>query len=248
MNNYNKILGTYTIRQVLWYTMQSKFSNRAKNLGRDVLKTIQILQIKRLYADRPLQPQYLFKIRSFSYPQYVPYVAFKIKSKYKKQRSIKHNYDIVLELDTLSVNTKSWKMRVGSEKLLPKHVPKDKLQAIPIEIKKRIRQKIEKKYKRWKKGKAFIEQKYKEELQQKQRSSRYKYVSKGDYIARGYGIMLDWFYRCQWVWRRYGHLYGRMTCLDRAPNKTNPKKVMFFDKHSLGFILFLVNKGILKNI
>ena len=59
------------------------------------------------------------------------------------------------------------------------------------------------------------------------------------------GLNGDFFFRCSWVWRENGILYGR-DYTTRPPAKTNPNGVVYAPKHFLAVVQFLMERGILK--
>ena len=102
--------GIFTINDVLKNTTASRFKSRYRYRKRDVVKRITIKRIKRFKPDRIGAPLILYQIESKSWPQYKPYFT-----KYDKrgrprkyQRTIPHFYDLILELDELSISTSNW--------------------------------------------------------------------------------------------------------------------------------------------
>lgn len=59
------------------------------------------------------------------------------------------------------------------------------------------------------------------------------------------GINGDFFFRCSWLWRQEGILFGR-NYADGKPNIVNPKSIIFAPKHLLGVVEQLMLQGILK--
>ena len=99
----NVLRGMFTINEVLNFTYQYyRFRNRFDYRDRDVVKRIIIKKVKRFQPDRVGEPLILYIIESRSWPQYRPY--FNPKTGRKYQRKVKHEYDITLELDSLSIN------------------------------------------------------------------------------------------------------------------------------------------------
>lgn len=229
-------MGKYNIKQVLNFTYQSKqFKNRIKNRNRDVLKSIRIQELKDLASGKKR-----WRVITSSYPQYKPYT--KIKGKYsKKQRKIKHKYDITLLMTALSINTTEWKIRVGSQKKWIKNPPQTKIKQIYQSTSKKIKEQSESRFDKKKDRAKFIKQE-KDKIRK-----RGKYLDVGDYNARVKGINGDFLFRLEYILRENDHLYGRNRATT-PPEITNKKEIQFFDKHSLRLIEILMNKGILKDI
>lgn len=100
-------MGQYTIRQVLYFTNRF-FASRFSYMRRDVLKKIYIRN-RKYFDSKGRVTKETFYATTMSYPQYYPY-----QRGVKRQRKIRHEYDIILLLDQLSVDTTEWKLRVGS--------------------------------------------------------------------------------------------------------------------------------------
>jgi hypothetical protein len=236
-------MGKYTIKQVLYDTLQSDFKNRLTNSGRDVLKRISIEEvttINRGAFDKKFGTGVKkYRVKTYSYPQYKPYTNYKGKRSLR-QRTIKHQYDIVLEMDKLTVNTTNWVMRVGSEKL-----PKKPNQTMIKQIYNETRELW---YKSELKKAKNIEKDAKKRLKARieKHKKRAKYVSVGDWQSKELGINQDFLYRSEWLYSKGGHLFGRNRTKS-PPKITNPKNILFFDKHSIRFIQYLLNSGILTN-
>jgi hypothetical protein len=233
-------LGNFTIKEVLYLTNSSSFRSRLRTSGRDVNKTIRVQEVKTLSHGALNKPSIKYVITTKSWPQYPPYTKIKGK-KSLKQRKVYHEYENVLELDRLSVNTKNWKARTGSEKLLKK--PNQNLiKQIYNETSKRLQKKASKKFKSKKEQASYIK-KEKEKIRK-----RGKYLSVGDYQSRYLGINQDFLYRQEYVYWMNGHLYNRnRTKYAPKEKSTNHKHIMFFNKHQIALIRVLLNRGILKN-
>jgi len=54
------------------------------------------------------------------------------------------------------------------------------------------------------------------------------------------GLQADFIFRCMWVWKQYGLLFGPMTCLNRPPKETNPMLYPYFSKHEYWIITWLL--------
>ena len=158
--------GTFTIRQVLFFTQQIK-KNRFQTYKRDVVKRIVVKKIQRYKADRPGGPTVLFQVESKSWPQYNPYYTRKDKRGRSRsyQRTTPHFYDCFLQLDRLSIDTVHWRGRVGSGKIWVAHPPQQKVKQIYKETRAR-----------WKK--KYSPKRYREEI--RKQKTRAKYIDVGD--------------------------------------------------------------------
>lgn len=110
------ITNEYTIRTLLLTTYQYK-RNRLEYMKRDVLSTIQIQRVSVYDGKQPGQARTKYVVRSFSYPQYAPYFT-KTDSRGRprtKQRTYKHQYDVTIQLDKLSIDVPV-KLRTGAAK------------------------------------------------------------------------------------------------------------------------------------
>lgn len=225
--------GTFTIKQVLAFTKQ-KFKTRFKYTKRDRIKMIRIKTIRFYNADRTKAPTIKYEIVSQSTPNYSPYLRDKRGRKHKYQRTIHHEYDTIFQFGSegITVNTKQWKSVTGSMRKIPKKIPQDKVGTVFRETSKR-----------WKK--LYSAEEYKRKI--RSHKKRAKYVSTGDYIAQVYGINLDFIYRQAYVYKKFGHLYGRNYNPqgNQPPKITNPQQVMFFNKHQIAIIKILLSRGIL---
>jgi len=246
----NTIDGTFTLRQMLENTYTSKFKTRFEYRTRDVLKKVVLIKETTLHPDRPDSPTVTYVFRSFSYPQYGNYIKGKTGN---KQRKTKHQYDQVLSIvadenGQFSMNSRSWKYRLGSQKKWQTNVPQNKVKTIYKETqekwKKEKFEKRERLIRRYsgevlKKKIKQLDEEFKKKIEQHKKSA--PYLDKGDYCSRVLGINGDFAFRCQKAYQAFGHLYGRMTepgCSDDLIN-------MFAPKHMLALIDFLIKIGIL---
>ena len=238
----NIINGTFTLQDVLRFT-SSMFKNRFKYRDRDVLKSIRIIQVKRYNPSKVGEPTILYRILTFSYPQYKPYYkgVDKRGREIKFQRTIKHEYDCILEMDELSLTTSNWKGRIGSGKKWIDKPPQKQIGTIYKKTKDKWKKQAERNNK-LKTKKAKIEW-IKEKINEHKRKARY--IDVGDWNSRVQGINGDFRFRCAYVWKRYGHLYGYQHGSNLPANIRNPKNIMFFPKHFLRLIEILMNKGII---
>ncbi len=225
-------MGDFTIKQVLQFTKQSNtYNNRFEYAKRDKVKTLRIKEIKTLDPNRPGRIKTKYLIESRSKPNYYPY---RYRSKKKdgskgryRRRNIEHQYDIVLEVDRLSINSINWRLRVGSLKKVRKP-PQREIKQIYTETKEK-----------W--IKRYGEKETKERIAKHKRKKRL-YLNEGDWLARKLGIFLDGYYRQYVPLYIHDHLYGRLY------NTEIPKKAeIFFDKHTIAMIDVLLRANILKD-
>jgi hypothetical protein len=60
------------------------------------------------------------------------------------------------------------------------------------------------------------------------------------------GLNGDFFFRCSYVWKKNGILFGRDWTNGQPPVHVNPKQIVFAPKHMIACIEFLMNTGKLK--
>jgi hypothetical protein len=60
------------------------------------------------------------------------------------------------------------------------------------------------------------------------------------------GLNGDFFFRCSYVWKKNGILFGRDWTNGQPPVHVNPKQIVFAPKHMIACIEFLMNIGKLK--
>lgn len=215
-----KLQGTVTLRQALQNT-RAYVPNRFDYRDRDVIKRITIQKVTQLSPDRPDQPIVRYEIRTYSYPQYKPYINVKGK-KARKQRTIRHEYDTVLTMDRLSIDTKGWKMRVGSGKDWEEKPPQ-----------KHIKQIYKENRKRWNKRRK------------EQHKKKAPYLDVGDYNSRVKGLNGDFVFRLAYTYWKAGHYWGNPR-KGKKPSSLNPGNIVFLPKHAIHFIEMLMIRGILK--
>lgn len=215
----NVITGSFTLKEVLQITKQSQFENRFDYKERDVLRSIKVQERVQLKPDRPNEPTVKYIIRTYSYPQYKPY----LQKGQTRQHTYKHQYDSTLEMDRLSLNTTSWKYRLGSGKVW-KEAPQNLIRSI-----------YKRNLKVW--PKSRIEQ---------HRKNTKPYLDSGDWNSRVQGINADWIFRCWYAYFLHGHGYGR-NYYGNVPSSLNPKNIVFAPKHFIALLEVLMNKGILKD-
>ena len=181
--------------------------NRYDYADRDVLKRIVIRKVSVYDGKNPGEARTRYDIISSSYPQYPPYYMSN-KTKWghprTKQRTYKHQYDVTIQLEKLSLDCDAFKLRTGADA----------------------------KWDFTNKGKGYWQGK-----------GRQKRWIEGSNIKRG--INGDFFFRLSFLYAQAGILFGR-NWAEWPPRKTNPKMLLFLDKHMLNTIRILVNKGILQ--
>ncbi len=215
----NIIEGKYSLEDALRITYQY-FNNRLDYRDRDVLKSIIIKQIKTLHPDRPKEPTVRYVIETRSFPQYAPY----LKKGQRMQRRIRHEYEIILEMDKLNLKTKNWKARIGSGKKWTEKPPQSQIHSIYREN-----------LKTWSKERV-----------KQHRAKTGLYLDVGDWNSRVSGLNGDFIFRCSYVYHKYGHHYGRNYYGFVPAQEMNPDNILFFPKHLLRVIEILMNQGILK--
>jgi len=217
--------GEYTVKEVIQNTYHY-MKNRLDYAKRDkILNRVRIRKVKFFEKDRRDMPLVKYEVTTTSTPQYKPYTTG-IRKPTIVNRKVKHSYDIVFETDELSLNTKRWKVALGSGKKWVKP-PQSKVRSIYSETRK----------------------KWTPEKIKKHKENKSLYLDAGDYNSQVNGINGDWLFRCANLYKEKGHLFGRLynEAAYRPANKMNPKKIMFFPKHLLSFFRLLMEKGILKD-
>lgn len=206
----------WTLRRLIQNTYTHR-RNRYTYRDRDVLRRIRVERIHTYDGKDPGEATTKFQIRSFSYPQYRPYFTGRDKRgrDISRQRSFRHQYEVIIQLGSLSLDDDRIKLRTGADR--------------KWDFSKEARP-------RWKgkgRNKKFIESKN---------------------VQRG--IMADFWFRCSWLYKQKGILYGR-NWANGPPLIANPqggkrskgkrgKMVLFLDKHMLRCIEVLVNRGIIQ--
>jgi len=224
-------MGDYTLKQVIGFTYMY-FKSRFAYKERDVVKNITIKQVKQINIKDPSRPQIKYVIESKSYPQYGKY---KPKTKgAKTQKNIAHYYDVVLEMDEMSLSTTNWVLRVGSGKKWQKKPSQNLVKTLYPETKKRL-----KKLATVKKNTTY------KQLVEKHKKNA-KYIDVGDYNSQVLGLNGDWIFRCDYPYYFHGHRFGRNYYGNIPTKETNPKMIVFLPKHALNIVEILMKKGILK--
>lgn len=209
-----------TLRKIWEDTYQYKKS-RFNNKKRDVIKKVYVDTITSLTLDRLNIPSQKFRITSYSYPQYYPYNKVKGKRS-KNQRTIRHEYDVTLELEELSLDSRFY-WRVGSQRKWPnrKTIPQSKIKTIRRET-----------MTKWKN--KYPDKKRRDKIIKRHRKKA-PFVNEGDYISRMYGLNGDFYFRIQYNLNKRGMLFGKCWVND-APEDKN----IFFDKHTINILEYLM--------
>lgn len=237
---------TPTIADVYRYTYLNPHTyNRFEYAKRDIVKTRIHLERRITYRKnkegRYSVPSERLLIKSYSYPQYRPYLSIKTK-KAKKQRTIRHEYDVIMciqpygeENEYLYQYSKIiW--RVGSFKKWQKP-PQSKIKSVY----KETREKLEKKYDK-------LPQKEKKRAIKEQIDkikSRGEYLDVGDFCSRSLGICGDDYWRSFPNQVKHDALYGRAYNLDCSKG-IKGINYCYFSKHAIALVNFLLRKGIIK--
>lgn len=239
-------MGTYTLSELLQITYQY-YRNRFTFRDRDVVKRIIIKQIRVIdLHDRPSDEPRVrnkYEIISKSYPQYRSYYTRRDRRGRERrfQRTIAHFYDIILEVDRLSINTKNWRGRVGSGKKWNSHPPQNQIKSLYQTTRNRFRQRAN--------ARGNTNQERREiyrKLVEKHKHGA-KFLDVGDFNSRTKGINGDFCFRAAWSWYVNKHLFGRQYFGNVPSRITNPQAVCFAPKHFLNTIEVLMNAGVLKN-
>ena len=69
-------------------------------------------------------------------------------------------------------------------------------------------------------------------------------IIEGSNVTRG--LNGDFFFRCTYVWKKEGILYGRDWTNGSPPVRVNPRQICFAPKHFLAVVEYLMNTGHLK--
>lgn len=238
--------GDYTLAQAVHMTRENAPS-RFENMERDVIKRIEIQQVRSYDPDQVVSsgelstPLVKYVVRTRSYPQYREYLSKTGKNKKQreqrsKQRTVHHDYETIIEFgdDGITMNTTKWKMRVGSgRKWKGRKPPQNQIHQIYNET-----------VEHWRK--LLPNEEAVRERKRKHRRKKYKYLSVGDFLAKKYGIMMDFSTRLAFVYLKHGHLYGYCYGSTTPPREVNPQQLFFLTKHTLRILDALGRKGVLK--
>jgi hypothetical protein len=242
-----------SLQQVLEFT-RKYFPTRFDYKRRDVLRRVVVKERKEINVKDPSRPQHYFQIETFSYPQYGNYLRMTGRKGRQRQyqRTVRHQYDSVLTLQELSLQTTVWKYRLGSQKKWEEHPPQKHIKQMYRDTQRKFRRKAERKA-----GpnatKKEISREYKKLVDRHKRGARYLDV--GDYNAQRNGINGDWYWRAAWSYYVHGHLYGptsseretdsqgNIKFVKKPSPVTNPQEIAFAPKHMIALIDYLLQKG-----
>jgi hypothetical protein len=241
---------TPTLRDVWLYTWRIR-PTRFDNMERDMLIKIEVVS-KKVY-NKELRKQAMeslpderLEIRSFSYPQYMPYLKYKSKNAIK-QRTIKHQYDTTFVLQKNPVTQEfdwnsSCKWRVGSYKKWDSHPAQTKIKSVYRETSTRIRDRLTRKFAKDKKQLSIAYQKELEVIRK-----RGKYVSVGDYNSQELGLNGDFYFRVMALLAQYDGLFGPLTNKEKSDDPRDEDLLYpIFGKHELRIIMELIKRGYIK--
>lgn len=106
----------YSLRKLLVNTFaHAEVSNRFEYKERDVLKGIRIEKRDVRDQGSAARRWTVYRIRSFSYPQYPPYISKKKVEAGRRQRRYKHQYEVTISLPRLSIDAPV-KLRTGADR------------------------------------------------------------------------------------------------------------------------------------
>lgn len=235
---------TPTLWNVWFHTWRNEItSNRWNYMDRDIVPSkIKITKTLVYNKERPTLPDEKLEIRSFSYPQYPPYIKIKGK-KSNKQRKIRHQYDIILILQKDSSGEYSFNSKirwhVGSFKMWKKP-NQSQIKSVYRDTRKNLDRRF---------GKNT--QRYKDEI--KKIKKRGRYLDAGDYNSQVNGLNGDFYWTGNPLCYLQNCSFGMVW--NKEPQKTTTLKknnVMskinypFFGKHELAILLFLFKKGYIR--
>lgn len=156
------------------------------------------------------------------------------------QRTVRHQYESVLTVQELSMQTTVWKYRLGSQKKWITNPPEKHIKIPSRKLKREMRRKAQRKA-----GpnatQREVNREYRKLVDRHKRNA--KYLDVGDYNSQKLGINADFIFRDAWALRAHGHLYGNMAVLKKS--SLNPMEIPFFPKHGIALIEYLLQKGIL---
>lgn len=235
-------MGDFTLQQILEFT-RKYFPTRFDYQRRDVLRRVVVKERKEINIKDPSRPQVRFQIETYSYPQYGNYLRMTGRAGRQRryQRTVRHQYESVLTVQELSMQTTVWKYRLGSQKKWITNPPEKHIKIPSRKLKREMRRKAQRKA-----GpnatQRQVNQEYRKLVDRHKRNA--KYLDVGDYNSQKLGINADFIFRDAWALRAHGHLYGNMSVLKRS--SLNSMEIPFFPKHSLALIDYLLYKGVLR--
>lgn len=198
-----------------------------------MITIIDVVSLKYGSFDKPVKR---WRVTTYSYPQYYPYLGKRSKGA-RNQRTIRHQYDIVFEIDqSLSINSKDWKYRIGSDRI-PIKPDQSQVKQVYHETRERWENDAKRKFKTAKEQKKYVS-----DLIEKHKKYA-PYLDVGDWISQVLQINQDFYWRLRGLYYVYGHLYSKALVKDVPSSNTIP----FMDKHFIRFFQELLNRGILNN-
>lgn len=236
-------MGDFTLREVRLFT-QRFYANRYTYKQRDVVKKINIKEVMEVQRhDIPGEPRERTKyvIESKSWPQYPPYYTRKDNRGRTRsyQRTVSHEYDVIFEMDQLSLSTKNWTSRVGSGRQWKTNPPQNQIKTLYPQTKRLLRRKANRR------GNTQAEKNKEYKKLVEKHKKRAQYLDVGDYNSRKLGLNGDWIFRCDYAYYIHGHRFGRNYYGNNPAEETNPNNIVFFTKHQLNVIDQLMQRGIL---
>ena len=236
---------TPTIAQIYLYTYQNPHTwNRFDYAERDVLKTrIKITQRKVYRKNKEGKystPDELICLESVSTPQYYPYTTVKTKGA-KKQRKIHHQYDCFFAFSKDENGQYTYQgskiiFRIGSFKKWVDKPPQNQIKSVYRDT----MNKLERKYRK------LSPTKRKEMIRRDVEHIRKvgRYLDVGDWNSQVKGLNGDFVFRVAPLAEKYSCLYGR-SYFKELP-RDDYATFVFFPKHAISIINFLLKRGIIK--
>ena len=126
----SKLKGKWTIKSLLEITYRY-YKNRFRFMKRDVVRSsIKIQEVKVYDGKNPGEARTKYLITTQSYPQYKPYFTGRDKRgrSIKYQRTFKHKYDTIFQMDKLSINSPV-KYRCGANRKWQESVSKSQIRS-----------------------------------------------------------------------------------------------------------------------
>ena len=254
MDSHGEIHGTFTLKEMLQFTYTSKYRTRFDYMKRDVILRVEMIEETELHPDRPSKPDKTFIFQTRSYPQYYPYTKHLKGTTYQRQRKHHHQYDAILAIKAdengqYSLNTKTWKYRLGSQKAWMAKPPQKQIKSIYRPTMEAWKQDLHEDLadikfmnppgERRDKLIAKRQLMFKKKVDAHRKSA--KYLDAGDYNSQVRGINGDFAFRVAPTLYHYGHLYGKQVQTEADGDFSHP----FLPKHALRLIDYLIKQGIL---
>lgn len=229
--------GTFTIKEVFILTHQH-YRGRMDNRQQDIPR-IHKIEMYKVYEHGkvPMDPS---SVTHETEPGVkYEFIAYLRSTPVKKQingntrllgRQIVDSYKITFETDQLNINTRRWKIRLGTNKIWRKP-PKNQVLSIDHKTRANL-------------GKDGVDA-----LHDSKHSRGKMLENKDDWNSMIQGINADFYFRCMYTFYVYGHLYGSLpqVLMPLKPHDMNEKLIMFFPKHIINFFELLLRNGILQD-